>query len=452
MPKDGRRIAVACDNSEHSEQALRWCITEVYRPNDVLILIHVATPLDKEPLADDTMSRSRSTPSPRRRRPNAEDLPCIHASWQVLERLKAVCEEYQAAYIAVLSRGDVQLSFTEVAKAQDCDLALIWSRCCRGSALQRARASFDHAGSITNFSLQRLPCPIIMYRRGERESQRDVRPRVAPHLHGAKARSLSQSPSPASKRTSSQRHMPRVPRRAASASPAPRAGDETASENRSRSPQDSGSGCRAILRTGAGRSKGRRAETANAARSEGGNDSEMGGSGVESRLSSSDECHSTADGAHVEDTAGVSLEAKEEAGRERSCQDGHVGAVGIDADGGAGTGGFQSPSREVEGRKAPPPPVDVTSPRCGSAKPGARGGRHPPEAAPGDGHDDNPPTLDKGGGARRGWNPDLPETPVALNAPTPAYCSRRRIGVGVDGSEGAKAALRWVVRNYYRSF
>ena len=43
MPREGRRIAVACDNSEHSEQALRWCITEVYRPSDVLILVHVAT-------------------------------------------------------------------------------------------------------------------------------------------------------------------------------------------------------------------------------------------------------------------------------------------------------------------------------------------------------------------------------------------------------------------------
>ena len=29
MPSQGRRIALACDNSELTEQALRWCIAEV---------------------------------------------------------------------------------------------------------------------------------------------------------------------------------------------------------------------------------------------------------------------------------------------------------------------------------------------------------------------------------------------------------------------------------------
>ena len=113
--------------------------------------------------------------------------------------------------------------------------------------------------------------------------------------------------------------------------------------------------------------------------------------------------------------------------------------------------GYQSPLR-----KLPPPPLDVPSPTGGE-----RGGGLSSESSSvgtndddNKSHDDNPRDKedrdDKGGGARRGWNPEMPETPVALNAPTPAYCSRRRIGVGVDGSEGAKAALRWVVRNYYR--
>ena len=416
MPREGRRIAVACDNSANSEQALRWCITEVYRPSDVLILVHVATILDKEPAAaDDSISRSRSTPSPRRKRPGAEEVPCLHASWQVLEKLKAVCEEYQVAYTAVLSRGDVQVSFTEAAIAQDCDLALIWSRCGRGSALQRARASFDHVGSVTSFSLQHLPCPVIMYRRGERESQRDVRPMAAPHLRGAKARSISQSPSPASKRTSSQRHTPRMTRRAASASPA-RAGDDNGSRARPGKPLKLGD------RSG----------------QDGGSDINWGSE------TSGDEAHAVGEGG-----AAPAEAAQQEGGRGDAEEAGRAAEGEEGAEGSAAEGGFAALC------KSPPPPVEIPSPRGGREKAGKHGGGGGvggEETPPSSGNPGNRGAEDKGRGPRRGWNSDLPPTPVAVNAPSPAFCSRRRIGVGVDGSEVAKAALRWVVRNYYRSY
>jgi hypothetical protein len=229
MPREGRRIAVACDNSEHTEQALRWYIAEVYRTSDVLVLIHIATPLDREPPQEE-LARARSSPSPSRKRPAdcRSARPCLKTSWQVLEKLKAVCEEYRVSYISALAHGEVETCFADVAAAHDSDVVLVWSRCARGSVLQRARASLDPTTSVTSCTLHRLRCPVIMYRRGERESQRDVRPQSAPHLR-ARPRSVSASPSASSKLRQKVGSGTRGAR-AASSSPAPR--DEASGRRR----------------------------------------------------------------------------------------------------------------------------------------------------------------------------------------------------------------------------
>ena len=92
----GRRIAIACDQSEQSEQALRWCILDLYRPNDVLILIHVATAADRvdpSPTDEAAAGGTRSNPSPRRTA--SADCSQVHAktSWKVLERLAQLCKD-----------------------------------------------------------------------------------------------------------------------------------------------------------------------------------------------------------------------------------------------------------------------------------------------------------------------------------------------------------------------
>ena len=47
--------------------------------------------------------------SPKKR--HREEKPCLETSWQILEKLKAICEEYSAAYISVLAAGEVQTCF-----------------------------------------------------------------------------------------------------------------------------------------------------------------------------------------------------------------------------------------------------------------------------------------------------------------------------------------------------
>ena len=220
-----------------------------------------------------------------------------------------------------------------------------------------------------------------MYRRGERESQRDVRPLAAPHLRGGKARSISQSPSPASKRTSSQRHTPRVTRRAASASPA-RAGEDTGSRARAGLP----------LRLG------------DRSGQDGGSDS--------NRLSetSGDEADSVDEGGAAPAEA---AQQEDEGGRGDAAAGegpGAEGAEGVEGvEGSAVEGGFAAL------RKSPPPPVEIPSPRDGSGRAGVHGSEADECKTPASGSKGSREAEGKGRGPRRGWNSDLPPTPVAAN-------------------------------------
>ena len=224
----GRRIAIACDQSEQSEQALRWCILDLYRPNDVLILIHVATAADRvdpSPTDEAAAGGTRSNPSPRRTA--SADCSHVHAktSWKVLDRLAQLCKDRGVAFSAVLTTGAVQCSFAAAAAAHDCDLAVVWSHCRKGSAFERARATFDISSSVSGASLHHLQCPVILYRRSESSSSRDVRVFASHRFsRGSSGRSTSTSPAPPSKRKPSPSQTQAQPRRRAlSHSPAPKA-------------------------------------------------------------------------------------------------------------------------------------------------------------------------------------------------------------------------------------
>eukprot|EP00961_Rhodomonas_salina_P202406 2730112-Rhodomonas_salina.4 len=47
-PRESRRIALACDASEHTRHAFVWCLSQLCQPDDVLVLIHVASRAEDE--------------------------------------------------------------------------------------------------------------------------------------------------------------------------------------------------------------------------------------------------------------------------------------------------------------------------------------------------------------------------------------------------------------------
>jgi nucleotide-binding universal stress UspA family protein len=177
MRREGQRIAFACDNSDASKQALRWCIRDLVRSNDVIILIHIATCADKQPPTTDEMHGARFAPSPTARQ------PCVKSSWRVLEELQGECKQHGVACIAVLTGGPVQTAFAQAAMAHDCDLAVIWSRCAKGRTFQRVRSASDYSSSVTASSLNHLQCPVIVYKRGERSF---LCPQITTQTHHAR--------------------------------------------------------------------------------------------------------------------------------------------------------------------------------------------------------------------------------------------------------------------------
>jgi len=42
--RKARRIAVACDGSKNTLDAVQWTLTELVRPEDIIVLVHVMKP------------------------------------------------------------------------------------------------------------------------------------------------------------------------------------------------------------------------------------------------------------------------------------------------------------------------------------------------------------------------------------------------------------------------
>eukprot|EP00286_Rhodomonas_abbreviata_P005003 CAMPEP_0181322868 /NCGR_PEP_ID=MMETSP1101-20121128/19465_1 /TAXON_ID=46948 /ORGANISM="Rhodomonas abbreviata, Strain Caron Lab Isolate" /LENGTH=292 /DNA_ID=CAMNT_0023430825 /DNA_START=210 /DNA_END=1085 /DNA_ORIENTATION=- len=170
-----RRIALACDTSEHTRHAFVWCLSQLCHPKDVLVLIHVSTRAEEEshdpyspaePSAEQGAELTESEPDVdsldgARSRHDTESEHCsLSGGWQVLMKYIQICKQAQLQSMAVLTRGDAPASsFVEAAAAHDCDLAVVGSRCL--GAFKRALSP-----SFSTHTLNAISFPIVVVRWG----------------------------------------------------------------------------------------------------------------------------------------------------------------------------------------------------------------------------------------------------------------------------------------------
>mmetsp|Transcript_8395 Transcript_8395/g.28184 ORF Transcript_8395/g.28184 Transcript_8395/m.28184 type:complete len:405 (-) Transcript_8395:271-1485(-) len=171
-----RRIAIAYDRSEESDQALLWCIKKFATRDDLLVLIHIIKLSEVDDEVQDASANASDACMPWKdlhrgheaagRSPNRSQLR--GTPWRRFEAAIRMCEQHEVSFTAVLARGDVGPTLVETINAQDCDVAVIGAR--NLNTLQRALLP-----QTTKFVLQRIDCPLIVHRipshsnRSERE-------------------------------------------------------------------------------------------------------------------------------------------------------------------------------------------------------------------------------------------------------------------------------------------
>lgn len=179
---------MACDASEHTRHAFVWCLSQLCQPDDVLVLIHVASRAEDEshenfsPNEESAASGGEegSLDGARSGQDTEPETCSLSGGWKVLMKYIRICKQADLACMAVLTRGDPQTSFVEAATAHDCDLAVVGSRCI--GAFKRAVKS-----SFSAYSVNHVTFPIVVVRWGIYPIENNLLNAVPPGLEESSA-------------------------------------------------------------------------------------------------------------------------------------------------------------------------------------------------------------------------------------------------------------------------
>eukprot|EP00287_Rhodomonas_sp_CCMP768_P024562 CAMPEP_0202853926 /NCGR_PEP_ID=MMETSP1389-20130828/90735_1 /ASSEMBLY_ACC=CAM_ASM_000865 /TAXON_ID=302021 /ORGANISM="Rhodomonas sp., Strain CCMP768" /LENGTH=254 /DNA_ID=CAMNT_0049532495 /DNA_START=135 /DNA_END=895 /DNA_ORIENTATION=- len=192
---NARRIALACDSSEDTRHAFVWCLSQLCHPDDVLVLIHVASRAEDEshenynPQNEQFAIQSAGavdTSEDGASKHDTEIESCsLSGGWKVLMKYIRICKQADLACMAVLTRGDPASSFVEAATAHDCDMAAVGSRC-----LGTLKRSLGH--SFSAHAVQRFGFPVVVVRWGIAALDQTLLNAVPPGLEEAPVSALTE--------------------------------------------------------------------------------------------------------------------------------------------------------------------------------------------------------------------------------------------------------------------